>query len=95
MTIPEVARLAGVEVQEERLLLVEAPRSLAGLLAGARQGEAVGPIGDEVGISVWQVRERRTPDPSDPLIASRAREELIEEAMSRRRAGRVRWHELL
>jgi hypothetical protein len=88
-----VAAVAGVVVTPHRLVLADAPSPLARRLAGAVVGDVAGPWGDGSEHVVVRVRERTPPRLTDEQLLTRAREELLVEAASQLRAGKVRWHE--
>lgn len=88
-----VAAAAGVAVTPRRLVLADAPSQLARGLAGAVVGDVTGPWGDGSEHMVVRVRERTPPRLSDQQLLARAREELLVEAASQLRAGKVRWYE--
>ena len=89
----QVASAAGVPVTTHRLLLADAPAEVARNLAGAVAGDVAGPVPDGEEHLVARVRERTAPDVGDPELMARARGELLVEAASRLRAGKVRWYE--
>jgi hypothetical protein len=88
-----VAAAAGVVVSPQRLVLADAPSPLVRRLAGAVVGDVAGPWGDGSEHVVVRVRERTPPRLSDQQLLARARGELLDEAASQLRAGKVRWYE--
>jgi hypothetical protein len=88
-----VAAAAAVAVTPQVLVLADAPSQLARGLAGAVVGDVAGPWGDGSEHVVVRVRERTAPCLSDQQLLARARIELLDEAASQLRAGKVRWHE--
>lgn len=93
-TPPElIAEVSGVPAEQLRLYLEEAPTAIQGWLGGAVPGAVIGPVVDQDTHRTWLVRTRQSPDSEDPSIAERARAQVVEEDMRRRRAGKVKWHE--
>jgi hypothetical protein len=90
--LEQVARLSGLPVEHRRLLHGEASERLKGWLSTATVGAVVGPVPEEGSHWVWVVKHRRAPESSDPEVHARARSEIIEADLARRRAGRVKWH---
>jgi hypothetical protein len=89
----EVADAAGVSVAVHQLVLADGSAELVRALTGAVAGEVVGPWEDAGEQVVVRVRERHLPERADEQLAARARAELVADAASRLRAGRVRWHD--
>ena len=91
---PEVvAGKAGVALVAESVVLADAPPEQARALLGAVAGDITEPWTHGGAHVVARVRERREPQPVDEQSATRAREDLLAEAIARLRAGRVRWHD--
>jgi hypothetical protein len=88
-----IAVVSGVPAEQLHLYLEEAPEAIQGWLGGAVPGAVIGPVAEQDSYRTWLVRSRRSPDLEDPLIADKARAQIVEEYMRRRRAGRVKWHE--
>lgn len=89
----KVATTAGIPVITDHFLLVDAPPALARQLAGAVAGDVAGPWTDGDEHVVVRVRSRTAPHGGDEQLLVRARDELLAEAASRLRAGKVHWHE--
>lgn len=89
----QVAAAAGVPLTARRVVLADAGPDLARALAGAAVGDVPAPLRDREQHLVVRVRERTIPDPTDQALLHRAREEVIDDARSQLRAGRVRWHD--
>jgi hypothetical protein len=88
-----ITEVSGVPAAHQLLYLEETPEAIQGWLGGAVQGTVIGPVGGPDAHRTWLVRARRPADPEDPAIAAKARAEIVEEHMRKRRAGRVTWHE--
>jgi hypothetical protein len=65
---------------------------LAGLLASCAPGEVIGPLACDGGWRLVWLRRRTPAAMEDPALRERARAELLEDALGRHLAGRVRWH---
>jgi len=89
----QITQLSGLPAETAALRLEEAPEAVHGQLAGADPGAVLGPLADHEMHRTWLVQSRITPDPSDPETAARACAGIIEEDMSKHRAGEVRWFE--
>ncbi len=91
MALDEVAALAHVaaDVHEAYSDDVE---ELSGPLAAASPGELLGPLADDSGWRLLALRERKPPTANDAVLRERARRELVQDALGRYLAGRVRWH---
>jgi hypothetical protein len=88
-----VAEVAGVPLTTRSTVLADAPPELARVLTGAVVGDVVGPWRDDDAHVVARVRRRRPPDATDEASVARAREDVLNDTMTRLRAGRVRWHD--
>lgn len=88
-----VAAAAGRPLEVRAVIVADAPPVLAHLLAGAVADDVVGPWIDGEYHVVDRVRDRRIPDLLDEPSVARARRELLEETITRLRAGRIRWHD--
>jgi hypothetical protein len=88
-----IAEVSGVPPRQLRLYLEEAPAAIQGWLGGALPGEVIGPLAEQDAYCTWLVRTRQSPGPDSPSVADRARAQIVEEYMRKRRAGRVKWHE--
>jgi hypothetical protein len=88
-----VARDAGTEVRRTRRYLHEMDGEVARAVLGLAEGELVGPL--EVGGQYVLVRVHSKVPPSidDPAIRARAEAALVDVALRRETANRVRWHE--
>lgn len=91
--VEDVAREAGVHIEECRTTLGAASGSPDALLVGAAAGDVVGPTLVEGVWRVTRVRARVEPTTEDPDIVARARVEVIETAVRREVNSRVRWLE--
>ena len=89
----QITKLSGLSAEAAVLRLEDAPEPVQGPLAGADQGAVLGPLRDREMNRTWLVRSRSTPDPADPEVVSMACAGIIEQDMSRRRAGEVKWFE--
>jgi hypothetical protein len=87
----EVARLAGRRLEQVAGRRDGSPPDVAAILAGARLGEALGPLQRREGdfVVLW-LRERRAPSAEQPATRAEAAKELLSEALARVAAGRVR-----
>jgi hypothetical protein len=93
-TPPEtITEVSGVPAEQLHLYLEEVPAAIQGWLGSAVPGAVIGPVAEQDSYRTWLVRSRQSPDPEDPLITDKARAQIAEEYMRRRRAGRVKWHE--
>ena len=88
-----VAAAAGVPLAIHELVLADASPALIRALTGAVAGEVAGPWEEADEHVVVRVRGRRLPHASDEALVARARAELVADATTRLRAGRVRWHD--
>jgi hypothetical protein len=88
-----IAAAASVPLTPLRFLLVDAPPELARALTGAVVGDVIGPWSEEGEYAVARVRERQAPQADDDEIGTRAREDVLADAATRLRAGRVRWYD--
>jgi hypothetical protein len=88
-----VAGAASAELTSRTVALADAPAELARLLAGAVPGDVVGAWRDGDDYVVNRVRERRIPGIEDELSVTRGQHELLEDAIARLRAGRIRWYD--
>ncbi len=89
----QITKLSGLPAEAAVLRLEDAPEPVQGPLAGADHGAVLGPLPDREMHRTWLVRSRSTPDPADPEVVSMACAGIVEEDMSRRRAGEVKWFE--
>ena len=88
-----MTQLSGVPAEATMLRLEDAPERMQGSLAAADPGAVLGPFQDGEVHRTWVVRTRAAAEPSDPEVVARACAEIVEEEMSRRRAGEVKWFE--
>ena len=88
-----VAAAAGVDVEAVAVVLEDAPEAMMLSLTGVVAGEVAGPWRDGDAHVVAYVCERVSPTLDDPELRTRARAELLVEATSRLRAGRITWDE--
>jgi hypothetical protein len=91
MTLGEAAGLART-VAEIREAYADDVPELSGLLAATAPGELVGPLAGDGGWRLLRMRERTPPAVSDPVLRERAHGEIVEDALERHLAGRVRRH---
>jgi hypothetical protein len=89
----QVAAVSGASLIRRRVVLADAPPELARALAGAVAGDVVGPWRDGEDHVVGAVRDRARPEIGDAEVLARARAELLADAASRLRAGKVRWYD--
>ncbi len=92
MGLREVASLAHLAANT-RVAYSADVSELAGLLVAAAPGELVGPLAGEAGWRLVSMRERTPPAFDDAVLRARAGAELVEHALARHQAGRVRWHD--
>jgi hypothetical protein len=92
MSLEEVAELARVTVIECTQRLDEAGKHMNGVLLAAAPGELAGPYPHEDGFILVEVLERSMPDLNDHALTTRARTELVAEALERHLVGRTHWH---
>ena len=79
--------------EHARVYLEEAPDAAQGRLAAAAAGAVIGPVLDDGRYTTWVVRSRSRPDPQEPDIRAKAAAQVMADALRKRRAGKVRWHE--
>lgn len=89
----DVATAAGGSLVRSQVVLADAPADLIRMLAGAVAGDVVGPWNAGEQHLVVAVRARTPPDLGDQDTHLRARDELVADAASRLRAGKVEWCE--
>ena len=90
--LAEVARLAGTHTDSRHHLVGSAPPVVAGALASATPGELVGPWEQDGAWRVLLVTAKSAPHAGDPELSERAARELLDDAIARLSAGRVRRH---
>ncbi|MBV9094837.1 MAG: hypothetical protein JO132_13330 [Streptosporangiaceae bacterium] len=88
-----ITEVSGVPAEQLRIYLQDAPAAIQGWLGGAVAGAVIGPAVEQDAHQVWLVRSRQPPDAGDPSIAAKARAQLAEEYLRKRRAGKVKWHD--
>jgi len=89
--LAEVAGLARSAVETRKAYAYDEPE-LAGLLAATAPGELLGPLAGDRGWRLLRVRERTPPGVADRVLLDRARAEIVEDALERHLAGRVKRH---
>ena len=87
----EIAREAGVAFTESRVLLAEAPVTLRSHLLGAEPGDLLGPLADEGGQLLVEVRAKTSPEASQPEVRQRAETQVLEGAVRREVDARIQW----
>ena len=90
--IAEVAKRAGTEVRERVIYLEGAQESARGQLAAAVVGEVVGPWLEGDAWRLFVVTAKHVPSLSDPVLRDRATQEVLDDVIRRRGAGRVSRH---
>ena len=76
----------------ESFFLDQVDAGLRGSFLGARTGDLVGPMrvhGEHV---LYLIEAKTLPTAQDPEVLRRAEEGVLEQALERQTAGRVRWH---
>jgi hypothetical protein len=91
VALAQITQRAGGAWSEEHAYANSAD-GLAAALLGAEPGELVGPLGEDDRWLLLALRERVAPATDDPVLAARAREEVLEDALARHLAGRVEWN---
>ena len=90
--LADVAGESRVRLERRRTYLDELAADLAGPLTSAQPGELLGPIETEGGHAVIVVDHKQPPSAEDPAIRERVGRELVDRAIERELAARVRWH---
>lgn len=91
LAFSDVAALAHVTLREHTAYCDEVP-DLAGALMSAAPRELIGPLHDGERWLLLQLSERAAPSADDEHLRGRACQELLDDALERHLAGRVRWH---
>jgi hypothetical protein len=91
LPLTEVARRAGVAVDERDGFLDEAEPELARQLIAARPGDVVGPIETSGVFLLAQLRTRTAPTATDDAVRARAAQAVADRAVSRLVDERVVW----
>ena len=94
MELGEVAGLARTAVEIREAYATDVPE-FSGLLAATAPGELVGPLTGDRGWRLLRMRERMPPAVADRVLLERARGEIVEDALERHLAGRVKRHDEL
>jgi hypothetical protein len=92
LELAEVGRRAERPTRRHTWTAVQAGTRLAGQLMAATPGTPVGPLADGDTWRVVVVRARLVPDEHDPTTWAHARAEVAAEMLTRRLAGKVRFH---
>jgi hypothetical protein len=90
--VDEVSAVSGVVATADSLYLDQVPKSLAGVLAAAAQGEVVAPWLADDEWNVLVVSAKTAPSPEDQVLRTRATDELLADVVRRQAAGRARVH---
>lgn len=90
-SLEELAEDAATEVEEGSYYLEELEPAVLERLMAAQKGELVGPVRQEDRFGIFLVLDKLPPSSSDPVIADRARESLLDSAVSREVDNRVTW----
>jgi hypothetical protein len=86
-----VAAASGSESRESEWFLDDLQEPLRGAVVGAQAGDIVGPVPLAEAFVVIQVAARRAPAEEDPAARARAEREVLDAAIAREVAERVRW----
>jgi hypothetical protein len=86
-----VAARAGAEAQPERYYLEEIEPALRGPFLSARPGDLLGPLRWGGDYRLVRVLEKTLPSEADPELRHRAEQLLLQAALDREVANRVRW----
>lgn len=92
MRIEEVAANAKIGLRNAPLYLEEIDPPLRDHFLSAGKGALVGPLDWDKGIALFVVEDKILPALEDPTIGRRAEESLIQNAIDREIANRVKWH---
>lgn len=93
--LAQVAVDARAELQHIRFRLEEAEPTWRDHLLGARAGDLLGPLARDDGFVLLAVRAKALPRPEDPEIYRLAEAALLQRAIDREVASRVKWHRRL
>ena len=91
LNLADIAVAAHVSLVEKRFFLDEVDATARVPLLAARPGDVVGPIAIAAEWVVFEVREKRTPNDTDPTVRRRAETELLAEGFEREVERSVRW----
>ena len=92
MGLGEVAANAKMVVYNAPLYLEAIEPSLRDRFLSAGKGALVGPLAWDKGFALFVVEDKILPTLEDPAIKRRAKESLIDNAINREIANRVKWH---
>ena len=91
LDLADIAVAAHVSLVEKRFFLDEAEPTAKVPLLAVRPGDVVGPIAIGTEWVVFEVREKRAPNESDPAARRRAEGELLADAFDREMECSIRW----
>lgn len=94
-SLRDVAAAARRLATTERLFLDQLPPAVGDRMAGARPGEAFGPVAVDGSFMVLQVSGKILPSESDPEIVGRAEESLFSRVAQRELLPAVQWQSAL
>jgi len=92
MRLEDVAVRARIGVQNVLIYLEEIDPSVRERFLSAGKGALVGPLDWDKGFALFVVEDKILPALDDPAIRRRAEESLIQDAINREIANRVKWH---
>jgi hypothetical protein len=92
MTLDEVAANAKIGLHHAPIYLEEIDPSLRDRFLSAGKGALVGPLDWDKGFALFVVEDKILPALEDAAIRRRAEESLIQNAIDREIANRVKWH---
>jgi len=92
MQLDEVAANAKIGLHEAPIYLEEIDPSLRDRFLSAGKGALVGPLDWDKGFALFVVEDKILPALEDPATRQRAEESLIQNAINREIANRVKWH---
>jgi len=92
MQLDEVAANAKIGLHNAPIFLEEIDPSVRDRFLSAGKGALVGPLNWDKGFALFVVEDKILPALEDPAIRRRAEESLIQKAIDREIANRVKWH---
>jgi hypothetical protein len=92
-SLAEVAAQVGIIEQQSSFLLEEIEPVLSEQFLAASKGELLGPLRVGDAFVLYWVLEKVMPMPDDARIRQRAERHLVQHAVNREVADRVRWHD--